>query len=597
MGGSIVTVLGIFFILKVNGRSSLNSFVQHVLHDFNPYQVIWFTHSETKNFSTDFTAVSSKFPNLKFELHNLRNKELEFLASSTAIKDTVQTSFIIVILNSITQAKIIIDFLARIILALERPKLLCVLPDEHRHFEKSIKSILKYGWEKKFLDFTILLADQGELSFAYYFDPFHYSFHKQAVENETNIFPDKLKNISHYPIILGRGRKLANGSILKNQAAEWARQNIALSFVLTSMNFDRKLVNINDSHYYWWQNNSLWFTNMNANLLGGLIVGRESTAMSIVPMELKCRLVLAAAPILYIQTLSFSIKIIFYIFVIPGTLICLILFTNYLKGKNHLFKIFDVVRLLMGQPIKIFPQTFAQKIVYFSIVLLFVLTTNDLYSEIVEINFDKEEIPIESLEDLDKLQMPIYTTQDDLKILFHFNTDDPVHRSLDNKIDFNSKCVVGLKYKKHVCVFWKYDVEAYIETNRNSDGSAFIKTVEYQCDPLFVQFEPGSPYMKKYAKVNRKIQEAGLLRMVYYLHGFVKKIENIVINEEKDKNLSVQQLIFILTIGYFTAVIVFLTEYYEVAPSLFFIVHNTSKSFAAILFIMKQSKLVLKLRK
>lgn len=57
----------------------------------------------------------------------------------------------------------------------------------------------------------------------------------------------------------------------------------------------------------------------------------------------------------------------------------------------------------------------------------------------------------------------------------------------------NPKCVDDLVYKKHVCIIYEFNVKEFDDENRNTDGSTFIKAINYQCDPMFVQYEPGSP--------------------------------------------------------------------------------------------------------
>lgn len=238
---------------------------------------------------------------------------------------------------------------------------------------------------------------------------------------------------------------------------------------------------------------------------------------------------------------------------------------NCFNGTTNLFEMFDAARILLAQPINFLPQKMIQRVTYVIILALFLLITNDLYSGIVEINFGKEEVPMENLEDLDKFEMPIFI-HERFKDLFRFDLDEPLFKRLDTRIKLHSDCKRKFLYaKNYACIDWKYDVEAWIDKNRKSDGSPTMKKVDYLCDPLFVGFEPGSPYMKGFSKTNRRISEAGLMRMVYLQNGFIKKIENDVFEGEYQKNLSNQQLLVILTIGYSVAVIVFMIEYFMVS--------------------------------
>lgn len=563
----IILNLSIFFILIINGHFSSHSILKKAIRDSNPYQITFFTSDFVlKNFKRQI-RISEEYPVLTLRWIDLQGAEVNFLLNSTVLTRTLHASIIVIHTDNVTFARRVIDLLSRMVPYYERPKCLCMLLNKSESFDSLIiKNTLRYAWEKKFLDFTIIKSNESDNTYSsfYYFDPFHYSFQNQKLIDDSNIFPNKLRNINNYPIKVGRGGVNLTGHNYQDQEAEWARQKVMVNFVLRNMGFDLEIINyLDDLVMYDWHYNSLWFTKANTNVIGGLVIAREfKNQVAVVFSELECRSVLAVVPIIFVPKVIIPVKILFYIFVVPGIVLLFICLINFFK-PSHIFEIFDAVKIFLGQPVSFVPRRFIQKVIHINIVLLFVLITNDLYSGIVEINFDKEEVSFNSLEDLDKSGMAIYT-RDMYEGLNRFDLDDPLRKSLDSKIQLHPNCMKYMvETRNHICVDWEYDIKAFIEKNRNSDGSAIMKIAKskYHCDPMFVQFEPGSPYMKRFTEVNRRIRESGMLIMEYISTGFVRKIENVELNKEKDeRNLSEQQLLFVLGIGYSIATAIFVIE-------------------------------------
>lgn len=568
----IIVLFNTICILKTIECISLSSTLEKVLKESHPYQITYFTSKLIIENRIESTSIINNFPISRLNLNSLKNKKLSTLQDSTTLKNIMLISLIITFTDNIYDIKRIIDFIIKIAPMYERPKILSIVSDKNSSNSIFILTILRYAWEKNILDITVLTVDENQANYhtMYYFNPFKNYFCKQQQLGVNNVlFPNKLLNVHNYPIKIGRGEENLDGKKLKNQAAEWVRQKIAIYFVLDTMNFSLKHLNTDNNENYAFQNNSFWFHKLNANLLGGLITPMEFTNISVVvAIEMKCRTVLAAAPIIYVEKVFVPVTIFFYTIFFPGTIFTFIFLIQYIKGTTSFFKIFDAVQLILGQSPDFVPRVMVQKIVYMNIVILFVYITNELYSDIVEINFGKEEVPFENLEDLGKFPMPIYVPHDDFIQLFSFGINDPLQESIGSKVKsipgaIPNDCIDELVHKDHVCIYFEYDIKGFMNTNTNPDGSNFLKSMKYQCDPLFVQFEMGSPYIKRFMKINRRVREGGFLRMEYLLHGFVRKIENIEINEAKDKNLSTQQLYFILSLGYFSATIAFLKEYFD----------------------------------
>lgn len=562
----VVMYLTVFIIKSVNSNFSFDLILQKTISDINPYQVTFFSpdfiiHNQSKISSGIFT----EFPSLRLG----SNVHRKFLKNSTVLKNTLQTSLVIIHANDINFAEQVMDFLSETVPMYERPKFLCVLLNGNSNFQKSIKSLLVYAWEQKILDFTLVQPTSNDIlpPLMYHYNPFHHFIDSQLLNINTSMFPNKLRSINNYIIKVGRGGENLSGDNYEDQEAEWARQKLMVNFVLKNMGFKLQHVNhLDNPILYDWHYNSLWFTNVSTNVIGGLVIPKESNEqIAAVFSGLECRSVLAVVPIIFVPKVIVPVKIFIYIFVVPGIVFCFIHFINHFSRRIQFFKIFHAVQIFLGQSPKFFSSTLIQKIIYVNIIVLFVMITNDLYSGIVEIKFDKEEVPFESLEDLDNSGMSLYSKDFYEGLNLFDSLDDPVRKSLDSKVQLHPNCMeYMIQTRSHICIDWEYDIKAFIEKNRNLDGSAIMKIAKskYHCDLMFIQFEPGSPYMRQFARVNRRIRESGLMQMEYISNGFVKRIKNIELNEKKDeKNLSEQQILFILSIGYFFAVLTFIIEY------------------------------------
>lgn len=592
----IILIATDFFLIlasNVNGYNfSLNYILRKTIRDENPYQITVLTDEKWYQ-SSEVVAVTDEYPNMKLKLNNFEPKKLNFLSSTEILKKTFKISLIIAFVDDAYFVRQIIDYVAEVVHVYERPKFLCILSNEEKFFNQSIKNTLNYAWKNKFLDFTVIKIDRKKVnsSLVYYLDPFNDLVSKKPLENGSVIFLKKTLNINNYYLKVTNYREDVDGKKNRDQEAEDARQHLFVNYAFETMNFLIKTVELPTELLWDYKTNHLRFSKYKANAIASPVVATEIQLDKMVSVYsgLPCSLVLAAVPIIYVPKVMIPARIVFYIFVIPSIMFCFIYSVGYVVGRrfNRFFEVVDAVRLFMGQsPVNTVPRTLSQKIVYVTILALFLLITNDLYSDIVEINFDKEEVPFESLEDLANSPMPM-SYNGYYPDLFSFNFDDPLFKKLESKLkpmdcaetsdcSGGSECIEKLLIptRNHICIEWQHLVQARIRDYRNSDGSPILKSTPYLCDPMFILFEPGSPYAKSYERTLRLIQESGIMRMVYFIHGFVTRLGDVqMVTDPKnkdEKNLSQQQLIFILLFGYFIAAIAFTLECF---------VHKSSNTF------------------
>lgn len=81
-----------------------------------------------------------------------------------------------------------------------RPKVLVLFKNSSDFTEKAlVKKILKYGWDKSFLDFSLIKMIKTNLFVAIYdYNPFYNIVNCRKFNRSNKIFPDKLQDMNGY---------------------------------------------------------------------------------------------------------------------------------------------------------------------------------------------------------------------------------------------------------------------------------------------------------------------------------------------------------------------------------------------------------------
>lgn len=109
----------------------------------------------------------------------------------------LQESLIVFQTNDLNEFRSFIDFLIKQLSVRQRPRCLIVHSGELQiRAEIRMTDILKYAWDKKFLNVSVLMTDQTdktiESSLIYYFNPFNDIVYHSKLNKRNEIFPDKL---------------------------------------------------------------------------------------------------------------------------------------------------------------------------------------------------------------------------------------------------------------------------------------------------------------------------------------------------------------------------------------------------------------------
>lgn len=207
-----------------------------------------------------------------------------------------------------------------------------------------------------------------------------------------------------------------------------------------------------------------------------------------------------------------------------------------------------------------------------TVIIAAVKITNDYLLDVVSVQFENEEIPFDTYKDLYDSKLISKSVMEYLK--------DPDFLEAHIGDEYLSKVLNGLSivdYKEHKKCFgelsrWKNvscihnpdDTDEYISHYSNFDGSPNMKVAQPPILPQIFQyywFRPASPYAMRFLEIMRRIKETSLMhwpalayqnRVIKYL----EKINKIKINTVIEK----EQLLVILSFGYFASVIAFVTE-------------------------------------
>lgn len=586
-----------FILILLFNHKTISTFSQPINQDLilqkiapysDSYQVINLISENISCSVRENIAFEKSTPVFTFEIDFWRKIEKNCPLNSQSLINTLHLSLIYLYTDNLNDVRYLIDVLVECVPLYTRPKLLVLLSKNTSDLQSDYKNILEYAWMNKILDFTTLTENlkqntsvNDSISVRYY-NPFETSLVEQEYVEEMEIFPNKLKNINNYPI------KIAEGYQNLNETPKWlqrggygitSRQNQFLvnfvfkvsGFKLEYVEFPDKLNSSIKHHHIGDHEKELWFKKTSANVLGLLLPVKDGLKnVLLMSAEKDCRAAVAFVPIKYAPTLTVSSKICFYIFIIPTSILVLILSIRLLKISLDL-KVFCIIRLLFGQSITQRPQKSAGRIVFMTIIILFTFFMQDLYSDIVEINFGGKEIEFKSLEDLEKSPFKFYSILD-LKFMYSSNTN-PSLAKLEKKtileIDFQAEFLcakVMNKSSNRGCIDWEWNEESFLDVSRNFKGAVTVKMAKPAlfCDNLFYRFEPASPYIEKIHNINRWIIESALIRMEYIYNNLTMHSKNkkaISSREGNDSN-KIFPLLLILIAGWIIALSAFMMEFF-----------------------------------
>lgn len=569
----IVLIESDLFVNDVTGCLESHDIYKHVIKNLESYQVATFiTENITKNCNQSISALH-EFPRVTLQLKQ------DGVQMSSNMKRRVQRplhgSLMVLYASDVDSVKTFIGFLIKLSGTKMRPKCLVFFSSNQLTFKNVIKRMLKYAWERKFLDFAIIASAaeydaENSTPKVYNFNPFFDTVNENLFDTQVNVFPEKLKDANQYPIYLPSSKEsefpvyinLANGRLHIEHEG-----NLIAQFTLRSLNFDIRFKNgSNDANdfgsfemitdlwpvYIW----SFFFT-------GDNIISSEGKFMSIVAMVPD----LPSIPV-DVSLKMISTPLLRSLFV----LICIYLL-KYVKLAKEFKDRFSMITTLLGQFVKDEPKKVVGRIVFTTLVMAYVFIMNDFYSDFIEVKYT--EVEIDGYKSLYESNFVVFTDiyeTHGLLIDYHENS---YLKKLVPKIRFEEdidNCVNKLlKSKSVICITFYKNAIVHYNFHRDSNGLPVMRIARpdlFAFGSVYLFFD-GSPYVEKFAKTQRRIRESGLDYGLLLMNKNRRKMPNGVEPEPvaEQKKLA-KQLLTILIIGCSISFAAFIIELLTVQKKL-----------------------------
>ena len=568
-----------FLIIAIFANNSLCALNYSIIHfitkkinqDLKPYQLILFVNESRQSSiqyeETIFQELTQKIPSTKFNLNTMGN----ISAKTLKITRNLGLSTIYIILLHVTNIQQIrriqyfLNFIVQLSPEAPRPKCLIIVSNEDT--QNLYEAFFIYAWLKKFLNLSIIDIDVLErYAFLHHYNPFYKTYHKDQLTIDTEIFPDKLRNVNGYPFFLsvyhyiGDVKTKTRSSInLRYFEGEYYITDRVVEVTLNHLNFTLKPIIENSS--------SLEYINITSRKLKNGEVNMMKASLSIhllnleavhrVILDVPCEKLSALVPILPMTKTNVDLSFFVYHFFGPFAIFCLLRI-----AKIH-WNVLEFFGLLIEITIRRQPEKKLRRLIYLGIVLLSIFYSTTLYSTLAQVQIVHENVPFNTFQDIDKSKLHIYINEKSYKHAFYKN--DPYVQKIKRKTaklpDIHS-CVKTLRQNRNIiCLITMVGLKIYV--NRLNDSKIMkVAKPAFMCDRRAVMFETASPYMHKIQKIYKWIDESGIWQKWDYtmFHPDYKLSDAIEEREDDPEKPLVKILIFILGIGCSCSILAFVIE-------------------------------------
>lgn len=529
----------------------------------NPYQITSFVSENLTKIQDFRVLLSSDLPSVTYSFHE--NRQMLWYADENYFKSlfALQESLIIFYTNLSNEMEPFVSFLTPQLTIRTRPKCLIMLSSTVLE-EINIVSVLKYVWQKKFLDFTVMVKITNSLPLIYYFNPFNDIIHLKF--SNADIFPDKLTNVHQYPINISY---FQNSEIPIKVIVKPGRgfsfnyyDSSKLSLTAGIMNFSVASSNLKVDIEYGKE-----FSDYGD--LHGEPVGIYDYFLNFfIPVDDPTRDIVAFVPVIPVSRFGIFLKM-FYVLVVISVVILGFLFVyNRFQSRIGHIEAFDIVLILLGQSVTREPKKIAHRLIISTLMVVSFIFMNDILSDVLSISFEKREMEFESYEDLYNSQLQTYTPLRYLKNpTFHkyFIQDPQLLKILDRTVlvGYPNHCLDEIrKWKNSSYITVTFDPELAISQYPDSDGSAAIKVAN---PPVFTQtsgfywFAHNSPYALKFLEIMRRVRETGLMHWTVLVDRN-REYYNLKEMMQDTDDIKPEHLLIVLSVGCSISIVVFVIE-------------------------------------
>lgn len=532
------------------------------------YQVTSFV---SDNFTKILNSEASSFYDCSRVTYSFRTNQKIYnntnFDNAVKIMYSLQGSLVIFHTSNLNEIKSFIDFLIPQLSVRKRPKSLVKYSTENVgcNDEIDIIDFLKYAWDKKFLDFSVIVTRIGNeeivsCDLMYHYNPFNDVVYEKELDEDIDIFPDKLLNAHEYPFIVASKMLKDNTVHIKRPYGKVKiinRNEFVVQFTAIILNL--RIVKKKFTGTVLYDDMKKYNFDMDAFR----VYNRNYTSSYLIPaVDQRANEVIAFVPIIPTSRIDLLFKIMYNLMMIFG-MICIILYLlNHFQSVIGSIEVFDVVRLLLSQSINRKPKNPVEVIIILTVVGTSFIVMNDVLTDIISILFDKREVPFETYEDLYSSQLKIYTDLPFLKDLQ--NITDPFLEKILKKSLRTWDCAKFLEKRKNAsCIFIPFDPEHILTITRNpEDKSPMMKIAKPPIDAIsvyFYWFADASPYAMKFLEIMQRIKETALMHVPALIDKkpFILNVEE---TEPTFDKINLEQLLTITGFGLLISVTAFVIE-------------------------------------
>lgn len=462
--------------------------------------------------------------------------------------------------------------------AAPRPKCLLILLGD-MNSPCNYERLFEYAWDKKFLDFSVLKVNvPTDTALLHYFNPFFRIINVYVYDSlSVQIFPDKLRNANGYPLRVPAFRLRGYFNFTRDESGRILAAK-GIRYRLTKM-FAKKLNLTIDFAV------DLTEHKTSASMYGAAIENLKTGALNMITIPIpkldihssfaNSILVLdqgymhedivAVVPILNdASKKNFSSRLLFVGFMLSVTVTIL---TNIIKRIWKIswtdYRVLDVFGLLVGATVMMKPRKFVDRLICFSIFVIYIRYSTELHSKFTKVRVVDEHLFLDTFKAIGDSDFNVYITDVMYNQTFRsFDYQLEKVKMKTIKLDDISTCVDTLRTSRNVvCIMTKTLAKGFAKMYGDSYGNPIMKIAKpvFASDSVVYLFQGGSPYVEKLRDFLVRMYESGLYHVIVN-----SRHSSMIVNDNRDKdikiNSSLVQIMLIFGSGCMFSLTVFVIE-------------------------------------
>jgi hypothetical protein len=469
----------------------------------------------------------------------------------------------------------IVNFIVYLSPITTRPMFLVVLFSKNLPGEENLKKFLSYGWSLKFLNLSIIKVNTHTLyseSMILSYNPFRQIYVNEQFNATTDIFPDKLNNMWGYRFNVLYYHKPPFFIITKDKKKGTENiQGISYSFlkILTNkMNFSLEMEKLNNTSNWSEMFKLFKKTNSKMSTVPVLVSVLNETDFLTGRIVIDQRFIMIVPVVTVLKVVNLYylfIHLCYFVIIV----MCFVATVYIFKFPSSNWKVLDIYQILLGVSLSMQPQKSTQRIVYFSLIIVSIKYSGDIFANMTGIKVKHEEKLFDTFDEIIESKIPVYMSE-----IFQnevYDKTDEITRSLKMKSRIYKnfdECLYTLRTTKNaICITNDIYGQFVFKTHNSLVNGKVLNPRNYMKlakphlyhDKTTFFYETASPFVQKIERICLRIYDSGLSKS-----WRVKSIFNYAINESEDearkKYFFLWEVITIATIGYIISGGVFLTE-------------------------------------